>query len=349
MAHLSVPQPEALQNDDELDEWLTRPRPVLIEFISRVSSPLVILGAGGKMGPTLAVLARRAADAAGHPLQVIAVSRFSQPAQRAWLESRNVRTVACDLLEPSAVAGLPKTANAIYLAGMKFGTASNPSATWAINTLVPANVCHHFREARIVALSTGNVYPMVPVAEGGATEEHALTPLGEYANAAVARERIFDFFSRRNGTAIALLRLFYAVELRYGVLVDIARRVFRGEPVPVATNFLNCIWQGDANEMILRALPLAGSPPSRWNLCRPDLISVSETASRCGELFGKSARLAGEPSPTALLGDSSRICSRLGTPPTSVETMLGWIARWTAAGGRTLEKPTGFEVRDGRF
>lgn len=335
--------------ETELEEVLTRPSSSLVEFIRTVSSPLLILGAGGKMGPTLAVLARRAADAAGHKLEIVAVSRFSDAGSRRWLEERGVKVLGCDLLDGQGVSRLPDAENLIYLVGLKFGTSQNPAATWAMNTLVPARACERFPRSRIVALSTGNVYPLSEVKRGGSVESDALTPLGEYANAAVARERIFEFHSQRNGTALALLRLFYAVELRYGVLADIARRVHAGQPIPLANGSFNCIWQGDANEMILRALAMVASPPLVWNLCRSEIFSVRQIAVRLGELLGREPVFSGSESATALTANAARICSELGTPRTAVDVMLRWTAHWVKQGGRDLGRPTHFEVRDGNY
>jgi nucleoside-diphosphate-sugar epimerase len=332
-----------------LDDWLTSPRQVLVDFIRTVASPLVILGAGGKMGPTLAVLAQRAAQAAGHRLEVIAVSRFSDASSRQWLELHGVSTVKADLLERSAVQGLPEATHVIYAAGLKFGTQQNPALTWAVNTLAPAHVADRYAKARLDALSTGNVYPLVSVASGGAREDHPLTPLGEYANAAVARERIFEYFARKNGTPAALLRLNYAVELRYGVLVDIVRKVWSGEPIDLSSGWFNCIWQGDANEVILRALALAESPAAPWNLTSPNLLRVREVAERLGELLGTPPQFTGQESETALLNNSAKLCSVLGEPPTPLEAVLRWTAHWVKSGGRSLNKPTHFEARDGRY
>ena len=341
--------PEAIRTKSELEEVLTRPSAPLIEFIQTVASPLLVLGAGGKMGPTLAVLARRAAEVAGYALDVLAVSRFSNAASRTWLEARGVKTVSCDLLEANAVAGLPDAQNIIYLVGLKFGTAQNPAATWAINTLVPARVCERYPRSRIVALSTGNVYPMSEVSRGGSVETDSLTPRGEYANAAVGRERIFEFYSRRQHTPLTLLRLLYAVELRYGVLADIARKVHAGAPVALANGYFNCIWQRDANELILRALPRATSPSSVWNLCRPETFSVRQIATQFGKLFGCAPIFSGNEAPTALLGNPSKLCAALGSPTTSMETILRWTAQWVKQGGRDLGQPTHFEVRDGNY
>lgn len=344
----SVPSPPP-QTEGELEEFLTRPSPTLVEAIREYSSPFVILGAGGKMGPTLALLAQRAAAIAGHPLDILAVSRFGDAASREWFETRGIRTLAGDLLDPAFVARLPDTVNVVYLVGLKFGTAQNPAATWAINTLVPPLVCARYPQARVVALSTGNVYPLTPVAQGGATEDHPLTPLGEYGNAAVGRERLFEFAARRYGTSVALLRLFYAVELRYGVLVDLARKIWNREPIDLRNGYFNCIWQGDANEWILRALPLAHATPSAWNLCLPQVFRVRDVAGQLGRLLERAPVFEASETDTALLGNATPLAQRLATPCVAVETMLPWIASWIQAGGRNLGRPTHFEVRDGVY
>ena len=341
--------PESIQTEPELDEILTVPSAALIKFIKDVSSPLVILGAGGKMGPTLAVLACRAAEAAGHPLDIVAVSRFSNVSSRQWLETRGVKTVSCDLLDAEALTALPDADNIIYLVGLKFGTAQNPATTWAINTLVPAHVCKRYPRSRIVALSTGNVYPQSEVRRGGSMETDPLTPLGEYANAAVGRERIFEFYSGRLGTPITLLRLFYAVELRYGVLVDIARKAFKGEPIALANGHFNCIWQRDANELILRALPLAAAPASAYNLCGPKVFSVRDIATRFGALLGHTPGFSGSETGMALLGNTAKLRAAIGSPVTPMESVLRWVAEWVKHGGRDLGRPTHFEVRDGQY
>jgi nucleoside-diphosphate-sugar epimerase len=342
-------RPETIETESELEEVLTRPHPRLVEFVRTLASPLLILGAGGKMGPTLARLARRAATAGGHELEVVAVSRFRDAQARQSLEAAGIRTLCCDLLEVASVARLPDAENLIHLVGLKFGTSQDQAATWAMNTVVPARVCERYPHSRIVALSTANVYPLSEVGRGGSVETDALTPVGEYANATVGRERLFEFYSRRHGTPVALLRLSYAVELRYGVLTDIGRRVHAGEPLSLSNGCFNCIWQGDANEMILRALSLADAPASVWNLCRPEIFSVREVAVRFGELLGRKPQFVDQEAGTALHVNASRLCARLGPPPTSLETMLRWIAQWVRQGGRDLGKPTHFEVRDGNY
>jgi nucleoside-diphosphate-sugar epimerase len=349
MANVPPELLDPVNTEEELDDLLTRPRPVLVEFIRSLQSPLLILGAGGKMGPTLAWLARRAAEAAGHALDIIAVSRFADEQARHWLEARGVQTRRIDLLDREALQTLPVAANVIYLVGRKFGTSLDAARTWASNTLVPAYVAERFPQSRMVVLSTGNVYPLVFVARGGSVETDALTPCGEYANAAIARERLFEFFAQQNGTPVCILRLNYAVELRYGVLVDIARQVLAEEAVDLTTGSINCIWQGDANDMILRALVLAKTPPQVLNLTGPAVLSVRGLAQRFGELFGKTVQFTGTEAATALLSNPAQACTLLGSPPTPLEAVIRWTAHWLQSGGRLLAKPTHFEVRDGRY
>jgi nucleoside-diphosphate-sugar epimerase len=339
---------ELIKSETQLDEFLAQTSDALIGFIKQLDSPLVILGAGGKMGPTLAMMARRTAMAANPDLEVIAVSRFSDPTVRQKLEEAGVRTICHDLLDPSLDA-LPNAPNVIYMAGMKFGTQQNPSLTWAMNTLAPAAACRRYRGSRMVILSTGNVYPMSEVSGGGSLESDPLTPLGEYSNAAVARERICEYFAAQSDTPMTFLRLFYAVEPRYGVLVDIGRKVHAKQPIQLATGYFNCIWQRDANDMILRSLALASSPRTVWNLCRPEIISVRQVADQFGGYFGWDPVFEGHESSTALLGNSSRLCKVLGEPPTMISTMIAWLSEWIQSGGRLLDKPTRFEVRDGAY
>ena len=301
------------------------------------------------MGPTLAVLAKRAAEEAGHSLEVIAVSRFKNEESRRWLEERGVKTLGADLMDPDSVGELPASQNVIYLVGLKFGTAQNPEATWAINTIAPANVIRKYRDARIVALSTGNVYPFSPAEKRGSLEEDPLIPLGEYPNAAVARERIFQYYAKTLGSQVALLRLFYAVELRYGVVADMASKILAGEAIDLRNGMFNCIWQGDANDMILRAFRLTENPPSVWNLCRPECFSVREVATELGELLGIAPLFRETDSGTALLGNSRRICKALGEPRISMGRILKWTADWQLIGGKSLNKPTHFETRDGNY
>jgi nucleoside-diphosphate-sugar epimerase len=345
-----APLPDYIKTQDELDLLLSRPSAQLLRSIRKFSSPLVILGAGGKLGPTLAVMARRAADAAGCALEVIAVSRFNATAPaRAWLEQRGVTTLSCDLLRADSIGQLPDSENVIHLAGQKFGTGKSPATTWAVNVVASARVAERYGRARLVALSTGNVYALSDVSKNGSVETDPLTPLGEYANSTVGRERILEFFSLRDGMPLTLLRLCYAVELRYGVLLDIAQKVNAGKPIDLANGFFNCIWQGDANDMILRSLTLADCPPTIWNLCRPEVFSVRSVAGQFGELLGRPPQFTGKENSTALLCNSRRLCDELGEPSTPLAPLLRWIADWVRHEGCTWGKPTGFEVRDGQY
>lgn len=341
--------PETIRSEDELDEVMTRPSPELVAFMRQVRSPLVVLGAGGKMGPSLAVRAKRAAVAAGVELDVIAASRFSDDSARRWLDDRGIETRSVDLFDRQALATLPDAANVIYLVGTKFGTSRDPSRTWAVNTLVPDRVAERYMDAKIVALSTGNVYPFVPADSRGSVESDPIAPQGEYPHAAVARERIFEHHSQRAGTPVALIRLNYAVDLRYGVLVDIGRRVLADEAVDVTMGYLNCIWQGDANDMILRSLAFTTSPPTPLNLTGATVLSVRRLAEEFGRLLGRPVNITGHEAETALLSDSSELRRRLGEPATPFEVVLRWTADWLQSGGRLLGKPTHFEVRDGVY
>ena len=334
---------------EALERRLTRPTRALVEAITEISGPLVVLGAGGKMGPTLTVLAHRAAQEAGRPLQVIAVSRFSDSRARTWLEKEGVTTCSADLLERSAVKGLPDASHVIYLVGRKFGTGDDPVQTWVTNTVVPTYVCERYRGVPTTALSTGNVYPLTPVSRGGCCETDALVPCGEYAHAAVARERVFEFFARRHCTPTTLVRLNYAVDLRYGVLIDIASKVLHGEPIDVTMGYLNCIWQGDANETILRSLSLAACPPAVINLTSEETLSVRALANRFGDLLGREARCVGQEAETALLSNTTKCGELFGSPNTRLDQVIEWTAAWVRDGGPLLGQPTHFDVRDGEY
>jgi nucleoside-diphosphate-sugar epimerase len=257
--------------------------------------------------------------------------------------------VPCNLLDRRDTAKLPDSENVIYLVGLKFGTSDKPFLTWAMNTLVPANVAERYPRARLAALSTGNVYGLTPVGKGGSKETDVLMPLGEYPSAAIARERIFEFFSHRQGTPLIMLRLNYAMELRYGVFVDIAQKIFLGEPVDVTMGHFNCIWQGDANEFIIRSLAETQSPPSVLNLTGPRQWSVRQVAFEFGKLFGKPVQIAGTEADTALLSNSTRASALWGEPPTPLGIVMRWTADWIKRRGRLLNKPTHFEVRDGKY
>jgi len=310
---------------------------------------LLILGAGGKMGPSLACRARRAAQAAGVAKRILAVARFSQPGLRDLLEQAGVETIAADLLEPDQLARLPEAENVVFLAARKFGTTGREYLSWALNTYMPARVNDRFRSSRIVALSTGNLYPLMPVRQGGATEKTPPSPVGEYAQSALGRERMFEYFSSRHGTPVVLLRLNYAIDLRYGVLLDIGRRVFERRPIDLTMGFVNVIWQGDANSACLRAFPLCQSPPAVFNLTGPDTLAVRFLADQFAEHFDVSPVFESEEAPAALISDASRCHELLGLPAVGVEQMVEWVAHWILSGGPVWDKPTHYQVRDGMF
>jgi nucleoside-diphosphate-sugar epimerase len=333
----------------ELERCLSHPSNALTTVTNKLDGPLLILGAAGKMGPTLARMARRAFDAAGKPNRVIAVSRFSNPDAENKFSEFGVDTIRCDLLDRDAVANLPDASNIIYMAGQKFGTTDAPERTWAMNALVPAIVAERFPNSRIVAFSTGCVYPNVPVESGGSREEDALEPLGEYANSCVARERVFEYYAKQNGTPLALLRLNYAIDLRYGVLTDIALRVWNREPIDVTTGFVNVIWQGDACEIALRCLAHASVPPLILNMTGPETISVREMAGRFETIMGRQPAFIGSEAQTALLSNASKMVEMFGSPSVSLDQMVNWVAAWIMEGKPLLDKPTYYAVRDGRY
>ncbi len=346
---------EPPRDEAELEERLSRPRASTVAALRAAPGDLIVLGAGGKMGPSLARMAARAAadadpgGADGVPRRVIAVSRFGDAGLRAALEAGGVETIAADLLDRAALAALPEAANVVFMAGQKFGTSGAPSRTWAMNALLPAMVAERYREARIVAFSTGNVYPLTPSAGTGSREEDPPAPVGEYAMSCLARERLLEDAGARHGTRVAIVRLNYAHDLRYGVLTDLALRVHEGAPVPLAMGWVNVIWQGDANRVALECLPLAQVPPFVVNVTGAERLEVRALATALGERLGIPARFEGEEGSDALLSDTGRMQRAFQPPEVPVTTLLDWVAAWVAGGGRLLGKPTHFEERRGRF
>ena len=328
---------------------MSRPTPEVVEAMGEIAGDLLILGVGGKMGPTLAKLAKRAIDESGLSKRVIGVSRFSTPDLQADLNQAGIETIPCDLLNETELQGLPEVPNVIFMAGRKFGSTGNEPLTWAMNTYLPGRVAEKYRNSRIVIFSTGNVYPLTPVSHGGATETHPVAPIGEYAQSCLGRERVFEHASNQFGTRLAILRLNYAIDLRYGILLDIAEKVYHEKPVDVTMGTANVIWQGDANAVVLRALAHCQSPPMLLNLTGPEIVSIRWLATRFGEIFGKVPVFEGMEADTALLNNAARCHQLFGYPRTSLEQMVQWVAYWVEIGGITLEKPTKFEVRDGKF
>ena len=341
--------PDRIVSETALEDLLAEPSEADIACVSRLGGDVLILGAGGKMGPSLARRVHRAAGRAGGRVRVIAASRFSSAAVRNGLEAEGIRTVACDLLDPAAIQALPDAPNVLFLAGRKFGTLDRTDVTWTTNTIMPARVAERFSQSRMIVFSTGNVYSLVAVNGRAPTEHDMPAPVGEYAQSCLGRERVMEFVSREKGMRALIYRLNYAVDLRYGTLVDIARRVFDGEPVDLSMGFFNAIWQGDANSYALRSLELCSSPPAILNVTGPERIGVRETAEWFGSVFDRPARFVNSEGPVALLSDSSRCRALLGEPEVPLTVLRQWVAHWVVSGGASLNKPTHFEVTDGRF
>ena len=337
------------ETEDQLDDVLSAPGEGTVEALRRAPGDIVVLGAGGKMGPTLARMAARAARELGDARRVIAVSRYSNRETAAALERAGVETIFADLLDPRAVDQLPPASNVIFMAGQKFGTTDAPWRTWMMNVVVPAYCANRYAASRIVAFSTGNVYPLVPVESGGATEATPPGPIGEYAASCLGRERVFEHAAAANGTCVAIVRLNYAIDLRYGVLTDLAQRILRHEPISLAMGHVNVIWQGDANRAALELLPHCVAPPIVVNVTGARVLSVRELADELGRRLGVAPTFEGNEAPDALLSHTKRMRDLLGEPEMPLDRMLDWVADWTAAGKPLFGKPTHFETRDGAF
>lgn len=336
--------PRRIEHEEQLETILSEPSARDVEAAAHVEGDVLLLGAAGKMGPSLARRIVRAFRAAGRPHRVIAVSRFSEASTIDQLHAWGVETRQADLLADGALEALPDAPNVIYMAARKFGSTGSPAHTWAANTLLPGLVARRYRASRIVAFSTGNVYPFVPVDSGGATELTPPDPVGEYGQSALGRERMFEYASLAYGTRCALLRLNYAVELRYGVLVDLALRVQRGEPVDLTMGYVNLVWQGYANSVAFRALQHCANPPFVLNLTGAETLPVRRLAGEFGD-----PRFQGAEASTALLSNAA-LCHKLfGPPDVPVPVLIEWTRHWLANEGRLLAKPTKFEVRDGKF
>jgi nucleoside-diphosphate-sugar epimerase len=294
-------------------------------------------------------MAKRASDAAGKPRRIIGVARFSTAGMEEALQAQGIETVRSELLDREQLAVLPDAPNVLYLAAMKFGTSGQEATTWARNVYLPGMICERYAESRVVAYSTGNVYPLTPVGRGGSVETDSPGPVGEYAMSCLGRERMFTYFSQMQGTRVALVRLNYANEMRYGTLVDLAQKVMAGEPIDLRMGHFNAIWQGDNNEMTLRAFDHVASPPEVLNVTGPQTLSVRRVAEEYGRLMQKPVRFVGSESADALLSNASKAFGLFGRPKVSEEQMIRWAADWVQRGGPTLNKPTHFEARDGKF
>jgi hypothetical protein len=344
----SSPQPP-IQDVEQLENLLSEPTAGAIDAMRRLEGDVLLLGVGGKMGPTLARMARRATDAAGVSRRIIGVARFSTAALQSQLDAHGVETIRCDLTEPGALARLPDVPNVVFMTGMKFGATGNEPLTWMMNVYLPGMVCERFSNSRIVAISTGNVYGLSPVVHGGSVEHDALAPVGEYATTAVGRERIFEFFCATREIPLALLRLNYANELRYGVLADLARAVWNGNAIDLRMGSFNAIWQGDANAMVLQAFDHVAVPRRVLNLAGPELLSVRRVAEEFGRLLDRPVTFSGVEASDALLSNAQLAHRLFGYPRVAARQMIEWIADWVRHGGEDLGRPTHFQVRDGSF
>jgi nucleoside-diphosphate-sugar epimerase len=341
--------PARITTEPELEHALAEPSAADVEVMARLDGDILVLGAGGKMGPSLARRAQRAVRESGGSKRVWAASRFSSATLREGLEADGVRTVACDLLDRTQIEALPDCPHVLFLAGRKFGTSDRTDLTWITNTVVPAHVAERFHRSRMVVFSTGNVYPLVPFDGPAPTEDVPPSPVGEYAQSCLGRERVVEFVSREKGMQAVVFRLNYAVDLRYGTLVDVASRVYNGEQIDLTVGYFNAIWQGDANSYALRSIDLCSTPPTVLNVTGPERISVREAAAWFGEAFERPPIFVNSEGPLALLSDSRSCRAQLGEPLVSFELLREWVAHWLRIGGPTLNKPTRFEVADGTF
>jgi hypothetical protein len=337
--------PKTIPDISALDDLLCRPSRALIDDLNKVHGDIMVLGVGGKMGPTLAGLAKAALP----DRRVIGVARFSEPGVREWLQARGIETINCDLLDEVAIRRLPQTENIIFMAGRKFGAEGNLALTWAMNSHVPALVAQAFPSSRIVAFSTGCVYPFVPVDGKGSDEGMPPNPPGEYAQSCVGRERMFEYFSHQFKTPGRLFRLNYAIDMRYGVLHDIATKVLQGTPIDVSLGHVNFIWQGDASAQALRCLAHCDTPTSPINVSGHQILAVRDLAAQFGRLFGKTPVIVGKEEPTAWVTNTSQAVKLFGLPIVDTAQLIAWTADWVARSMPSLGKPTKYEVRDGRY
>ncbi|MER1957741.1 MAG: NAD-dependent epimerase/dehydratase family protein [Solibacillus sp.] len=334
---------------EQLEQFMTEPSTMLVEDMKKIDGDILILGIAGKMGPTLAKMAKRAVEEAGVEKRIIGVARFSNPEMKEELERAGIETITCDLLDEAQLAQLPDVKNVIFMAGNKFGTVNNEHFTWAMNTYVPGRVADKYKNSNIVVFSSGNIYPFSPVTAGNCSEDVTPVPIGEYAMSTLGRERIFTNFSNRFQTKMLMFRLNYAIDLRYGVLLEIAKSVYSEEPVDVTMGSVNVIWQGDANEYAIRSLLHCEAPAKILNVTGPETLSVRWLAKEFANRFGKEAKIVGEEQPTALLNTAAHAHKLFGYPRVTLEQMLDLVADWVQADGTTLNKPTHFQERKGAF
>ncbi|RFB18720.1 NAD(P)-dependent oxidoreductase [Bacillus sp. HNG] len=333
----------------ELEDFMSTPSEALIKDIQQLDGDIMILGVSGKMGPTLAKLAKRAVDQAGLPKKVIGVARFSDESLIEELEVSGIETIKADLLKEEDLQNLPNVKNIILMAGTKFGTVGNEHHTWAMNAYLPGRIAEKFKDSRIVAFSTGNVYPLTSVLSNGCTEDVSPNPVGEYAQSCLGRERVLTYFSHKYNTPVVLFRLNYAIDLRYGVLLEIAKSVFQGTPIDLTMGNVNVIWQGDANEYAIRSLLHTNHPPQIINVTGPETLSIRWLANEFGKRMKKDPLFVNSESPTALLNNASHAHKLFGYPKVTVQQMMDMISEWVISDGQTINKPTHFQEREGAF
>lgn len=338
-----------MQNLELLEQKMYKPSASLIADMSQIDGDIMILGAGGKMGPSMAKVAHEASKLAGKDRKVIAVSRFSDETARDLLQTSGVETIAADLLNEDQLQSLPDVKHIIYLVGQKFGTTGKEPFTWAMNTYLPGRIAERFKNSRIVVFSTGNVYPLSLINAGGCSEEQAPEPIGEYGQSCLGRERIFQFFAEKYQIPTLIYRLNYAVDLRYGVLLEIAKTVMEDKPIDLRMGNVNVIWQGDANEIALRSLLHCTVPTKILNVTGPETVSIQWLANQFGNLLSKVPRFINETQPTALLSNAAAAHRLFGYPKVTLKEMIEITASWLSQGGKTIEKPTHFQERQGRF
>ncbi|MBN3523233.1 NAD-dependent epimerase/dehydratase family protein [Paenibacillus apiarius] len=334
---------------EELEAKLAEPSDALVQDMANIEGDIMLLGVGGKMGPSLARLAMNAIRKAGVNKQVYGVSRFSAAGLKEQLARDGVKTIAADLLDPNGLEQLPDVKNVIYMAGNKFGTKGNEGFTWAMNAYLPGQVAQKFRNSRFVVFSTGNVYPLTPVLQGGASEQSDTGPVGEYAQSCLGRERVFEYYSKAHSIPMAIYRLNYAIDLRYGVLLEIAKSVREKRPIDISMGHANCIWQGDANEIAIRSLLACSTPPNMINVTGPETISLRWAAEQFGQRFGLPPIIEGKEADTALLSNAAKSFQLFGYPRVSLMQMIDWIAEWLEQGGEVWNKPTHFQERKGDY
>jgi nucleoside-diphosphate-sugar epimerase len=341
--------PRSITDVRQLDDLLSDPPDYVVDALRNLDGDILVLGVAGKMGPTLAMMAKRALSRAATRRRVIGAARFSEPSQQQTLEDAGVETLRCDLLDEADIERLPDVANVVFMAGRKFGSTGFEPLTWAMNTYVPALVARRFKSSRIAVFSTGNVYGLTPVGRGGSKETDTPRPVGEYAMSCLGRERMFEYFSGVLGTRATILRLNYAVEMRYGIIADLARRVVANETIDLTMGYFNAIWQADANAMALASLSHAAAPPPVLNIAGPEESSVRAVCNDLAARLGCSVAFSGDEAQDALLSNGERAGSLFGSPRISVAQLVEWTADWVGRGGATLGKPTHFESRDGTF